>query len=59
MVQAKGGDIEEIDSDSNDDQPEAVPPSLKEMIDACWVLEEGSLLICTDVLDFIEATCRF
>jgi hypothetical protein len=36
MVQAKvglaRGDIEEIDSDSNDDNPEAVPPPLKEMI---------------------------
>ena len=52
---AKGDNIEEIDSDSDDDQLEAVPPSLKEVIDACQVLEEGSLLICTGVLDFIEA----
>jgi len=59
MVQAKGDDIEEIDSDSDDDQPEAVPPSLKEMIDACRVLEEGSLLVCTDALDFVEAARRF
>jgi len=57
MVQAKRGDIEEIDSD--DDHPEAVPPSLKKMIDACRVLEEGSLLVCTDVLDFVEAARRF
>ena len=59
MVQVKGGDIEEIDSNSDDDQPEVVPPSLKEMIDTCWVLEEGSLLICTDVLDFVEVACQF
>ena len=52
---AKRGDIKEIDSDSDDDHPEAVPPSLKEMIDARWVLEEGSLLVCTDALDFVEA----
>jgi len=39
--------------------PEAVPPSLKEMIDACRVLEEGSLLVCTVVLDFVEAARRF
>jgi len=61
MVQAKRGNIEEIDSDSDsddDDHPEAVPPSLKEMIDTCWVLEEGSLLVCTDALDFVEATRR-
>ena len=55
MVQTKRGDIEEIDSDSDDVHPEVVPPSLKKMIDACWVLEEGSLLVCTDALDFIEA----
>jgi len=59
MVQTKRGDIEEIDSDSDDDHPEAVPPSLKKMIDACQGLEEGSLLVCTDVLDFVEAACRF
>jgi len=59
MVQAKGGDIEEIDSDSDDDHPEAVPPSLKEMIDACQLLEEGGLLVCTDALDFVEAARQF
>ena len=59
MVQVKRGDIEEIDSDSNDDHPEAVPPSLKKMIDTCRVLEEGSLLVCTDALDFVEAARRF
>ena len=58
-VQAKGGNIEEIDSNSDDDQPKAVTPSLNEMIDACQVLEEGSLLICTDALDFIEAAHWF
>ena len=62
MVQAKvglaRGDIEEIDSDSDDDNPK-VPPSLKEMIDACQMLEENSLLVCTDVLDFVEAACQF
>ena len=59
MVQAKvglaRGDIEEIDSDSDDDNPEVVPPSLKEMIEACRMLEENSLLVCPDALDFVEA----
>ena len=33
MVQAKArGNFEEISSDSDDDEPEVVPPSLKEMI---------------------------
>ena len=40
-VQAKARDnaIEEISSDSNDDKLEVVPPSLKEMIEACQKLE--------------------
>ena len=64
MVQAEmglaRGDIDEIDSDSDDDDPEVVPPSLKEMIEACRMLEENSLLVCTeDVLDFVEAIRRF
>ena len=42
MVQAEVGDIEEIESDSGDDDPEVVPPSLKEMIEACRILEENS-----------------
>jgi len=53
------GDIEEIDSDSDDDEPEVVPPSLKQMIEACRILEENGLLVCSDALDFIEAVCRF
>jgi len=59
MVQTKRGDIEEIDSDSDDDHPKVVPPSLKKMIDTCQVLEEGSLLVCTDALDFVEAAHQF
>ena len=57
MVQAKVGleRGEEIDDDDDDDDPEVVPPSLKEMIEACQMLEENSLLVCTDALDFVEA----
>ena len=61
MVQSKVGlargdieDIEEIDSDSDDDNPEVVPPSLKEMIEACQMLEENCLLFGTDSLDLVE-----
>ena len=35
------------------------PPLLKEMIAACWMLEENGLLICTDVLDSVEAVRQF
>jgi hypothetical protein len=61
MVQAKarGDAVEEISSDSDDDEPEVVPPSLPEMIEACRKLEEGCLLVCTEgVLDFVEAARR-
>ena len=60
MVQAKArGDIEEISSDSDDDEPEVVPPSLKGMIEACGKLEEDCLLVGTEgALDFIEAGRR-
>ena len=60
MVQAEArGDIEEIDSDSDDDNPEVVPATLKEMIAACWMLEENGLLVCTNALDVVEAVRRF
>ena len=60
MVQAKArGDVEEIESDSNEDNPKVVPPSLKEMIAACRMLEENGLLVCTDRLDIVEAVRRF
>jgi len=60
MVQAKArGDVEEIDSDSDEDNPKVVPPSLKEMIAACRMLEENGLLVSTDALDIVEAVRRF
>ena len=37
---------EETDSDSDD--PEAVLPSLKEMIKMCWIVEENSMVVCTE-----------
>jgi hypothetical protein len=61
MVRAKAkGDIEEIiDSDSDEDNPKVVPPSLKEMIAACRMLEENGLLVCTGALDTVEAVRQF
>ena len=41
MVLARGG-IVEIDSD---DKPEVVPPSLQEMIDMCWNMEEYCMVV--------------
>jgi len=51
-----GGNIKEIDSD--DDGPEAVPASLKEMIDACWLLEENSMVVCEEgALEVVQVVC--
>jgi hypothetical protein len=64
MVQAKvgsaRGDIIEINSDSDDSEPEVVPPSLKEMIEACRMLEDNTLHFCTeDALDFVQAAHQY
>ena len=52
MVQAEmgmaRGEIEEIDSDSDDSGPEVVPASLKEMVGACRLLEENSMMVCPE-----------
>ena len=63
MVQAEvglaRGDIEEIDSDDDDD-PEVVPPSLKEIIEACQILEENSLVVFTEgALELVQAAPRY
>ena len=51
------GDIEKIDSDSD---PEVVPPSLKEVVEAYRILEENSLVICTEgALELVQATRRY
>ena len=47
------GDVEEIDSD---DEPEAVPPPLKEVIKMCRILEEHSMAVCTTgAFKFVKA----
>ena len=49
-------DVEEVSSDSEDDEPDVVPPSIKDMIETCRKLEEDCLLVCTEgALDFVEA----
>ena len=54
------GDIIEINSDSDDSEPEAVPSSLKEMIEACRMLEDNTLRFCTeDALDFVQAARQY
>ena len=46
----------EIGSDSDDDEPEVVLPSLKEMIEVCRKLEGDSLLVCKEgALDYVGA----
>ena len=47
------GNTEEIDSGN---QPEVVPPSLKEMIKMCCIIEENRMVVCTEgVLELIKA----
>ena len=64
MVQAEvglaSGDIEEIDSDSDDDEPEVVPLSLKKMIEACRMVEENCMVVCTEgSLELVQALRRY
>ena len=55
MVRARR-DIEEVSSNSDDDEPEVVPPSIKGMIEACRKLEEDCFLVGTEgALDFVDA----
>jgi len=45
--------MEEIESDED---PEVVPPPLKEVIKMCHILEEYSMVVCTDgALKFVQA----
>ena len=58
------GDIEEIESDSDSDSdssgPEVVPPSIKEMLEACRMLEEYSMVVCTEgSYELVQAARRY
>ena len=61
MVQAEiglgSGDIKEIDSD---DEPEVVPPPLKEVMQMCHTLEEYNMVICPQgAFTFVKALCEY
>ena len=57
MFQARC-EIEEVSSNSDDDKPEVVPPSIKDVIKTCQKPEWDYLFVCTEgVLDFVEAGC--
>ena len=48
----------EIGSNSDDDEPEVVLPSLKEMIEVCRKLEGDCLLVCKEgALDYVARGC--
>ena len=52
------GEIEEIDS--NDDEPEVEPVSLKTVMEACQLLEENSMVVCTEgALEIVQAARRY
>ena len=43
------GKIEESEESGSDDQdPKVTPPSLKEMMKMCQIIEEYSMVVCTD-----------
>ena len=51
-------DIEEINSDNED--PEGVPPSLKEMLDMCQIIKEHSMVVCTEgLLEVVKALHQY
>ena len=61
MAQAEiglgSGDIEEIDLD---DEPEVVPPPLKEVMKMCHTLEEYSMVISPQgTFTFVKALCEY
>ena len=52
-------DIEEVSSNSDDDKPEVVPPSINDAIETCQKLEGDRLLVCTEgALKFVESGCQ-
>ncbi len=56
-IGSETADIEEIDS--NDD-PEIMPPPLKEVIKMCHILEEYSMIVCTEgPFNFVKALHKY
>ncbi len=57
LARGKIEEIEEIDSD--DEDPKAAPPPLKEMIDMCWVME-NCMVVCTEgALEVVQSLRRY
>ena len=57
LARGKIEEIEEIDSD--DEDPKAAPPPLKEMI-MCWVIEENCMVVCTEgALEVVQSLRRY
>ena len=51
------GNTEEVDIG---DDPEVVPPPLKDMIKMCRTIEENSMIICTEgALELVKALCQY
>ena len=51
------GGIEEVDSD---DDPEVVLPPLKEVMKMSHILEENSMVVCTEgAFSFVKALCEY
>jgi len=58
LARGEIGEIEEIDSD--DEDPEAAPPPLKEMIIICRVIEENCMVVCTEgALEVVQSLRRY
>ena len=60
MALARGEIEDSEDSGSDDQDPEVTPPSLKEMMKMCQIIEEYSMVVCTDgVLEVVQSLRQY
>ena len=60
MGLAQGESEESEESGSDDQDPEVTPPSLKEMMNMCQIIEEYSMVVCTDgALEVVQSLRRY
>ena len=60
MALARGEIEDSEDSGSDDQDPEVTPPSLKEMMKMCQIIEEYSMVVCTDgALEVVQSLRRY
>ena len=61
IVQQEMGLVKDTEEDDSDgDEPEVVPPPLKEMIRMCRTIEENSMVVCTDgALEVVKALRQY